>query len=326
MKIAILGAGFCGLAAAWHLKKNDHIQITLFDPLGIGKCASGVAAGLLHKYAGSHAKRNWRADEGYQATCELLQVAESALGTQVARKSGMLRVAHSAEQEMDFKKCSQQNPDDVHWFTAHECTDAVPSLPPFPGIFINSAMIVDCERYLAGLWLACQRKGVQLEKRGIRSLAELSGYDLVVCAMGAATHSVVELQQISLKPIKGQVLVCRWPENMAPLPYPINSQAYLLMNPDNKTCIVGATFERDFTSSEPDLPTALNEILPKLHAFFPHLDGTSVISCRAGVRAATPDHKPLLKKVTDNCWVLSGMGSKGLLYHALCAKDLASQV
>jgi len=326
MRIAILGAGFCGLAAAWHLKKNDNIEITLFDPLGIGKGASGVAAGLLHKYAGSHAKRNWRSEEGYQATLDLLRVAEEELGIPVARNSGMLRVAHSKEQELDFEECSQNNPDDVHWRSAEECKEAVPSLVPLPGIFIDTAMIVDCERYLQGLWLACQRKGVTLEKRGIHSLAELSAYDIIVCAMGAATNSIVELQHIKLKPVKGQVLSCRWPDDVAPLPYPINSQAYLLMNPDNKSCIVGATFEREFVTTDPDLTTALDEILPKLHAFFPYLDASSVITCRAGTRAATPDHKPLLIKATENCWVLSGMGSKGLLYHALFAKELAELI
>ncbi|HRD55095.1 MAG TPA: FAD-dependent oxidoreductase, partial [Parachlamydiaceae bacterium] len=50
MKIAIIGAGFAGLATAWHLLQHQDkipLEVTIFDSSGFGGGASGIAAGLL---------------------------------------------------------------------------------------------------------------------------------------------------------------------------------------------------------------------------------------------------------------------------------------
>lgn len=92
MKVAVLGAGFAGLATVWQLLK-ERVAVTLFDPAGIGGQASAVSAGLLHTYVGLHAKYNLEGREGYLETENLLQVAERALGMAVSLKSGLLRPA-----------------------------------------------------------------------------------------------------------------------------------------------------------------------------------------------------------------------------------------
>ena len=93
MRIAILGAGFSGLATTWHLLKQKNAEIVVFDPVGIGGQTSGIAAGLLHPYAGVHAKQNKNGYEGLQATLELLEVASNELGRPVTKNTGLLRVA-----------------------------------------------------------------------------------------------------------------------------------------------------------------------------------------------------------------------------------------
>lgn len=51
MNIAIIGAGFSGLALAYFLLQSS-AHVTLFDAVGIGGGASGIATGLLHPYPG----------------------------------------------------------------------------------------------------------------------------------------------------------------------------------------------------------------------------------------------------------------------------------
>ncbi len=63
MKIAIIGAGFAGLAGAYYL--SEHFQVTLFDLKGIGGGASGISSGLLHPYPGEKGRRSWHAARGF---------------------------------------------------------------------------------------------------------------------------------------------------------------------------------------------------------------------------------------------------------------------
>lgn len=325
MRVAILGAGFCGLAVAWNLAQFKIYDITLFDPNGIGQGASGVAAGLLHGYVGAHAKRNWRATEGLKATTQLLKIAENYVKKPVAHTPGILRPALNSSQLENFSFCAHQFPD-TKWMDVAQCQQAVGGMLPFPGLFIESGMVIDCPLYLKGLWFACEASGVKFEQIAIKSLKDVCHFDRVVVALGAATISLPELANVAIKPVKGQVLEMEWPDQVKEIPFPVNSQAYLLMNLGKKTCIAGATYERGYNHIGPDRETAINEIFPKLHAFYPGFDASSIIDCRTGIRAATYGHHPLLVKYSANCWVLTGMGSKGLMYHALFAEEIAKQM
>lgn len=55
LRCAVLGAGFAGLSVAWHLLQLSpqelHLSVDLYDEIGIGGGASGVAGGLLHPYS-----------------------------------------------------------------------------------------------------------------------------------------------------------------------------------------------------------------------------------------------------------------------------------
>ena len=100
-KIAIIGAGFAGVAAAYHLmlrcaeglddspaaptatadalptSRRRPVEVHLFDEKGIAGGASGVAAGLLHPYT-PRGKIIWRGVEGVAATLALVAAAEDA--------------------------------------------------------------------------------------------------------------------------------------------------------------------------------------------------------------------------------------------------------
>jgi glycine/D-amino acid oxidase-like deaminating enzyme len=321
MKVAILGAGFSGLAATWHLLKKTSCQVTLFDPVAIGGGTSGIAAGLMHPYAGAHAKRNWLGLEGCAATMELLQVATDALGAPVASYSGLLRMAFTAAQQADYALCANRYCD-VAWWKEEDCLAKIPAVAPAAGLWIPTAVTVYSSLYLQGLWRACQQLGACLEQKAISTLEELHGFDKIIVAMGAATCSLPELRHLPITPVKGQILDLLWPTTAAPLPCALNSHAYLAMNREGFSCLAGATFEKEFSSASPEVDVAMREILPKAIALVPELAKASVLACRAGIRASTPDHRPIVLRLNPRCWVLTGMGSKGLLYHALLAKQL----
>jgi glycine/D-amino acid oxidase-like deaminating enzyme len=325
-KIAIIGAGFCGLACAYYLLKyNLDLQVVLFDPGEIGENASGISAGLLHTYPGAHAKLVRYGAEGKAATLDLLSVAEKTLGQTIAIKTKLLRLAISEEQTHDFYTCAA-NYDDVSWYEASECQKLVAGLAFRPGILIDSAFQVKTKAYLEGLWKACQAKGAVWEKVKVTTLRKIEQYDFIIIAAGASITSVKEVSHLPVRPVKGQILEMKWPKGLPPLKFPINSKAYILQSEDPAKFIVGATFERKFKDERPDMEYACSYLLPKMTEMIPDLFEAEVLACTSGVRASTPTHLPLVRRENANTWVITGMGSKGLLYHALYAKGLIEEV
>ena len=134
------------------------------------------------------------------------------------------------------------------------------------------------------------------------------------------------LASFKISVIKGQLLEIEWPHSVETLPFALNSQAYLVSLHSGLSCYAGSTFERNFTSAEPDLESAKGEIMPKAAAMLPFLEQSKIIGHQAALRASTPTHLPYAEKVKDNLWILTGFGSKGLLYHALYAERLAQEI
>lgn len=92
-------------------------------------------------------------------------------------------------------------------------------------------------------------------------------------------------------------------------------------------CILGSTYERAFSSEEPDRQRAEEEILPKIAAFYPEAKSWQIETCLAGVRLARRGHYfPIVRKLDERKWIFTALGSRGLLYHAFLGKMLASAV
>jgi glycine/D-amino acid oxidase-like deaminating enzyme len=326
MRIAVIGAGFTGLAITWHLLNTFlGCEVQLIDYRVIGGGTSGMAAGLLHPFIGAHAKLNHQGHEGMAATRELLTVASQAIDRSViASQTGLPRLALSLDQQINFKKNAVLYATENRWLTAQECQLLIPSCADAPGLWISSALTVYAQNYLEGLWRACQQLGAQFEQRKIQNLKELDDFDLVILTTGAEVGCLKELSHLPVTRVKGQILELSPPNPL--LTHSINSQAYALMTETGKSCLVGASYERDYQTIGVDLEAAKREILPKAFALYPPLQESQIIQCWAGSRASAPFHLPLIQQISSRVWVLTGMGSKGLLYHALYAKELITRI
>lgn len=324
MKIHIIGAGFTGLAVALASLERGY-NITLYDPKGIGKGASGTAAGIIHPFTGQRATYNWMGREGLTATKILIALAEQHLKISPIIHRGLIRLAITDEQKADFFKTASQH-DDVQWLEAKQVQDKIEGVCPHPGIYIPSALAIDSKEYLNGLWKACQAMGGNFIQERVDNPHSLPSNDLKVVCAGFETPKIEGIEDITINPLKGQVLVLEWPKGLLPLKFALSSKAYIVMNSDNNSCTVGATFERNFKDEQTDIEAAKSSILHKAIALIPALKGAKVLACHAGIRGRTPGHLPIIKKVMPKTWVVAGMGSKGILYHALFAKQLIKQI
>jgi glycine/D-amino acid oxidase-like deaminating enzyme len=308
MKVAIIGAGFSGLSVAWHLLRAG-CEITLFERKGIGAGASGIATGLLHPYAGEQGRRSAFATEGLAATQELLAIAE----LKVMR--GIIRHVQNEEQRQMFLGHAQNYGD------VEPLTDT--------SFYITSGMTIDCPLYLQGLWRAL--KGVKLVLGEVTDLNACQGFDHIVVAAGAGAKQFPELSSLGISTLKGQVLKARVPEGVQLPKASSISKGYVALSQDQRTCFLGSTYERGEVTEEPQADVAKADLLPKISTFFPSACDLQIVECRAAFRVTRVGHYlPIATRVGGNTqvggniWVLTAMGSRGLLYHAYYGKLLAS--
>lgn len=324
-KIAIIGAGFSGLASAWELL-NYRYQVTIFDALPIGSGTSGIAAGLLHPFVGLHSRLNLFGFEGFAASQQLFSVAEQQLGKKIALPTAILRPAYTPEQLDNYQAAAKNYHPHIKWLESKEIVQLIPEITPAPGILIHTAMTVNAPEYISGLWQACRQRGAEFKQHKIEDLDQLHEFDEVVVAMGGHSQSLKETSGLGLRITKGQLLKLHWPTVTPPLQSPLNSQLYCLMCPQRDHLIVGSTFEKEFSSLAPDLDTACQLMLPKLHDMLPHLKDASILDCRAGVRSVTANRLPIVQSIGPRRWLIAGMSSRGLLYHAFYAKKLSQMI
>jgi glycine/D-amino acid oxidase-like deaminating enzyme len=283
--IAVIGAGFAGLAAA--LKLSDHFKVTLFDAKGVGAGASGAACGLLHPYPGEHGRVSWEADEAMEEARALLHIAEEELGTPVASYTGILKEGACIGAIGDR--------DDVERLGENK-------------YFIKSGITVFTSLYCQGLLKAFLKRGGLFKIRDIQNLDELAAFDQIIIATGVGIKRFPECSHLKLSFVKGQALTCRVAE---PLSYSISGKRSLVMTEKPHLIHLGSTYERDSLVPTPE--TAIQLLKPD----------SEVLECRFGIRVMNPAHYfPIIEQVSPKAIALTAFGSRGLLYHGLFAKKL----
>ncbi len=310
MRVAVVGAGFAGLAAAYHLLLRG-AQVDLYDELGVGAGASGVSSGLLHPYVGEQVRRSWKADEAMAATQELLQIAQNYSEDPVVGPSGILRRVTPKQRETFLKHASTYNDVEV-------LSDDL--------VRIHSGIVVHSSSYLSGLYQACLEKGINPIFQKVHSTCQLQKYDAFILAIGAGIFSFPGLESLVLSKVKGQTLLCKWPFEK-PLKEALVGKGHIVPLPGGDKVHLGATYERGAKTDLPCMETAMDILAPQAAVLMPEWTEITPIECRAGIRVVRPAHAvPWVYKMSETGFALTALGSRGLLYHAYYGKALAEML
>ncbi|KAG8651967.1 uncharacterized protein LOC110617837 isoform X2 [Manihot esculenta] len=362
LRYAVLGAGFAGLSVVWHLLKHSpkgsNLRIDIFDEVGIGGGASGVSGGLLHPYSPkemSALSKESNSELGGSGQC---------FDSFIVRRRGILRPATSMK-NLSVLLDNAQNCDAscrIEIIDKETAQELVPNicLPFNSAFYMPQAVNVHPLQYLQALFLACKNlvkelsdsshglKELYLHKKSVQKLVELEGdYDAVIICLGAKADMLPELSgRLPLRTCRGVIAHLHLPGNSRE-EYPdhapsILSDAWFAVQ-GTRSLHMGSTWEWKSRNSSPDVSVdeaskALDELLPKVSAFYPGIKDWTFTGAKAGLRAMPPltpqGSLPLLGCVNDfvgdNCtckfWFFGGLGSRGLLYHAWLGNLMAQAV
>ena len=297
---------------------------------------------------------SWEGRTGYAASVDLLRRVEACAGP-CSSASGLLRLALSPEQAKELHEsatvASEGDSLQQEWLT-HEmaCERASAPVGGHGSVWAGAALSVDVPQYVRGLWRLCETLGgdgvTEWRLGEIASLSSLisSGeYDAVVVALGSRVTGVAGMGDLPLTPCRGQNLVL---SNEGRLAVPVISGKYLVpvQGPNGEPRLLGgATFEYDEfeRAHRPAEVAAAEEALrTPLSALHPAVADARVLGCQAGVRALPPrshhGYVPLAGRVGGDapcdaptgadCWLLGGLGSRGLIHHALLGRAMARAV
>lgn len=321
-KISILGGGLAGLSVADALIARG-ISVHLYTPPApLDRGASWMPAALLHPYGGRKAEKTLQKQEAFLKACQLIGEVEEESGSSFSQAPGLLRLAKDEEQESLFAK-SASGEGESSWWPAERVSSFLSYEAPFGGLWIPQALVVELPAYLAAL----QKR---LSTSPLFTLSSFLPTTLppppLILACGAkSSHYFPEVKD-SLKLMKGQALCFQWPPSLSPPPSALLCGHYLLPLKKRGEWIGGATFEHSFEDGEENLPFATARLLPPLSQLYPPLRSAKISGSFAAIRAMGPHHHPLVKEVRPHQWIFSGLGSRGLLWHALLAQKLAREV
>ena len=327
--IAILGAGIIGLSCAWELARRG-ARVTIYDRGDPGQAASFAAAGMLG--AGYEAATQPEAHPHLYTLCarsadiwpRFARELEQASNHTVDFTAGetLALASPSAEADLIDKMTEQLGAHAIAFekLGLPELQSLEPSLSPRvrTGIRLAGDGQVDNRAVIPALIAACRASGVTIVTNMPAAKVDRGHYDHTLWATGAnqCTHA------LGISPVKGAAYAIA-PNRYLPTRVLRFGQHYIV--PKRTRVIIGATVEPGVTHAEPDaaLIAGLRESAAEV---CPGIETADIIETWSGVRPATPDHGPLLGRLSDGDFIAAGHYRNGILLAPVTAQIMAGMI
>lgn len=346
--VGVIGGGVAGASLA-HALVGAGLRATIIDAAGIAGGASGNPAGLVVPrldLGDGAAARFSRA-----AYCHALAVIdrlERGAGEKFFNPCGVLLKATTEEEAARHRKILEARLLPDGWIEERA-----------GGLYFPQAGVVDPPRYCARLaegadFVKARARSLRRDKGGVAvelASRERLAFDAVVIANGRDALCFVETRSLPLSGVMGQI------DHFPSAPGPFKAIAfgpYAAPAPGGGI-IVGATYEKVDARAEPVATLAATvENLRAVGAVVPEIATLDPAASRprAAIRCQTPDRLPVAGAVPDwnffgaayddlrlgksrdyprarvvpDVFILSGLGSRGLVAAPLCAALVVSEI
>jgi glycine/D-amino acid oxidase-like deaminating enzyme len=313
----IRGAGIAGLTAAWHLTRAG-FDVVVTDTSGVGSGASGAWWALLNPATGVKATPATGFEAGVTAFEEM--VVDLGLSEAPWIRKGIVRPALDATLEKGFSASAKNPAWPKGWV---EWSEGIHALSGNGALTVHRGYAIDTRLWMTTIAHALTSLGV-IVKEHVSSTHHEST-DVVLHATGADIFSDPEWSHLKIHPIKGQLREVRVSGIRGR--YPALSARGYAVQIDEGHWILGSTYEHEFHDVEPD-PAFDAYIVDRFKAMFPQPLEIQIIGRWSGVRVGSANRAPILANHPRNMshWVMTGLGSKGLLYSQVLSQTLVREL
>ncbi len=311
MKIAVIGAGFSGLAVSYFLSKAGSC-VTIYDGSKEGEKASVMSSGLLHPYPNLHLRKVLFQDLALKESKALFELCRQESDESFFDDLGIDRVLVEERQREGFEKAALDLKCPIEKFSEKPIKESM------EGLFLKEGGTVFPGAYLKALQSLCEKQGCVVKKRQVESIHEFENlYDHIVVAAGKNTGKLIG---VPLKMNKGELLYGKF-KNQLRLKRSIAGKGHLVKTQDPDTFILGSTYEHHLL--EPGVTEKGKNAILQDGSMYMELSDFEVTGANYGYRVSkSVTGVPLIKKISSKHSVMGCMGSRGLLYHALCGRLL----
>ncbi|MDZ7715483.1 MAG: FAD-dependent oxidoreductase [Balneolaceae bacterium] len=327
----ILGAGIAGLSLADALQEQGH-SVCVIDKSEVAAGASGTPGGLVNPATGRRGTKTWKAEACYSAIKENLEKVSEFVDEPIYRQNGVLRPALLEKMARKMREQYEKTTWDdgwCQWKTEEEIKAIHPGIQCVDGgLWLPPGLTVNIGAYLRALATYLNEVGVEIithaetaiEKASSNWKVHASEQTIIssdlIFATGYETIDSPYWDDLPLHPIKGQVGLFEVPKDLLNFDHSISSLGYIARLDGSNRFIQGSTYDHDFDDLEPN-EEGLEYLRGRMKRTLPQLEEKAVlIEQWAGVRASTPNYKPILGRHPNhkNLHVFTGLGSKGLMY------------
>ncbi len=299
-KVAVLGAGLGGCAAAYALRQRGHDVLLIDRRTAVAEETSGNPVGILYPKLTVDPSPLGRFH--LQAYCQARRLIEQ-LGLSSWRACGVLHLDLNEGDKARSQELLARNefPDEIARDAVYAGYSAIEQ--PQAGMLspkeFCTALAKDIPARFGVEAAALRRNGENWEVLdGAGKL--LATADDVVIAQGFAGKAFSQTEWLPLQSLRGQITGIRASAESAPLHQVICHDGYITPATDGLHCI-GATFQKESPAGAETRTADDVENLEKLNRWLPELklNAATIAYSRAGYRAATPDKLPLIGPLPD---------------------------
>ncbi|MGQ0544045.1 MAG: FAD-dependent 5-carboxymethylaminomethyl-2-thiouridine(34) oxidoreductase MnmC [Betaproteobacteria bacterium] len=235
---------------------------------------------------------------------------------------GALQLARTAKEEASQQRAVAGWPAEYAQYATREEATAHAGVPlAAGGLWFPQSGWIKPRSLVRAQLAAC---GARLTKRFSRTLEEIPEKNLVILANSAEAPKLQPVPHLRLRRVRGQLTYV--PEARIEPPHVVVLRGGMVLPPVDGVCVVGASYDIDDEDPAPRADSHAGN-LARLREIIPHeLDDSSPLEGRVAFRAVTPDRLPVVGRIAGNVYGAFAYGSRGLLWAALAAEIIASQL